>query len=423
MNDASSIRTALPAAYLLAVSVGAFVFSSPTAALSLFSLQIALLIYHGKISTRVLQIFERVRFLFLFLIICNALFPNSNGGRIYNLLGLELSIDGLVLGCLMCLQIAVVILTSYVVRAINGSAAITKSLGALKVPELLAASLDVTLSLLESDEDSGGRGSGRGRGRGGGRGQGAQQNKEGIIQALKSRDLSALYKKIQQTVQQAAIKAETLGMSSARAGDVGIIAGIGAVMMAFKLVKILPGVAVFSGAKAIFFFPLYILASDRTSTRWGGTVAGTVMGIIAFLNGDGRYGLFEVFKHVVPGLVVDLVWPTLRKFPRSIWLYSALGLVLALARTSTEFLMVLALAPGSAELYIFPALKLIPNLSAGLLSGIVTYSVLERFLNRDLYKKEIEVEKKPGSGQGGGQGRGRGGGNGRGQGQRKVHAG
>ena len=146
--------------------------------------------------------------------------------------------------------------------------------------------------------------------------------------------------------------------------------------MAFKLVKILPGVAIFSGGKAIFFFPLYILAAEKTNSRWGATVAGTIMGVIAFLNGDGRYGLFEIFKHVVPGLCIDLIWPLVRKVPRSVWFLSLIGLIAAVARTSTEFIMVFALAPTAAELYLFPTLKLIPNVAAGLLSGIVSHAVL-----------------------------------------------
>ena len=189
----------------------------------------------------------------------------------------------------------------------------------------------------------------------------------------------------------------SLGLESEQARDIGVLAGVAAVMMSFKLVKILPGVALFSGAKAMFFFPLYILAAARTKSRWGGTVAGAIMGIIAFLNGDGRYGIFEVAKHIVPGLFVDLTWPSVRSLRGSVVALCVFGLFLAVARTSTEFLMVLALSADSAELYLFPALKLVPNLLAGVLSGFISYGVLKKFcdvIDRDVSREHAVSEFK-----------------------------
>src|SRR5262249_53333536 len=142
-------------------------------------------------------------------------------------------------------------------------------------------------------------------------------------------------------------------------------------------VKILPGIPFFSGFKTLLLFPLYILAADLTHSRWGGTVCGTVMGLVGFMQGDGRYGVMEILKHTVPGFVVDLTWPVLRRL-RSPFVLCALGLVLAIARTSTEFLTVLLLRPRD-EVLLFPFFKLIPNVIAGTLSGGVTYFVLAAF--------------------------------------------
>jgi len=58
--------------------------------------------------------------------------------------------------------------------------------------------------------------------------------------------------------------------------------------------------------------------------------------------------------------------------------YCLLGLVAAVARTSTEFVLVLLLG-ARAEIYLFPAAKLVPNLLAGFLSGFVTMFVLRVF--------------------------------------------
>ena len=84
-------------------------------------------------------------------------------------------------------------------------------------------------------------------------------------------------------------------------------------MMSLKMLRILPGIPFFSGYKTLLLYPLYILAADLTYSRWGGTVCGTIMGVLGFLQGDGRYGAMEILKHTAPGFVVDLSWPVLRR--------------------------------------------------------------------------------------------------------------
>ncbi len=132
------------------------------------------------------------------------------------------------------------------------------------------------------------------------------------------------------------------------------------------------------GHKVLFLFPLYVLAARLTHSRWGGTVAGSIMGVIAFLQGDGRFGVLEILKHVTPGLVIDLADPFVRRLPAWALGYSILGLAAAVARTTTEFAVVFLLG-SRAEVYIFPAARLIPNLLAGFLSGFVTMFVLRAF--------------------------------------------
>jgi len=121
-----------------------------------------------------------------------------------------------------------------------------------------------------------------------------------------------------------------------------------------------------------------VLAARLTHSRWGGTVAGSIMGVIAFLQGDGRFGVLEILKHVTPGLVIDLADPFVRRLPAWALGYSILGLAAAVARTTTEFAVVFLLG-SRAEVYIFPAARLIPNLLAGFLSGFVTMFVLRAF--------------------------------------------
>src|SRR5260370_25875134 len=99
------------------------------------------------------------------------------------------------------------------------------------------------------------------------------------------------------------------------------------------------------------------------------------MGVIALLQWGGGFGVLEILKHVTPGLVIDLADPFVRRLPAWALGYSILGLAAAVARTTTEFAVVFLLG-SRAEVYIFPAATLIPNLLAGFLSGFVTMFVL-----------------------------------------------
>jgi len=159
------------------------------------------------------------------------------------------------------------------------------------------------------------------------------------------------------------------------AHDVAIITGIGLCMASLKMLRILPGLPFASGHKTVLLFPLYVLAARLTQSRWGATAAGSIMGVIGFLQGDGRFGVLEMLKHVAPGLVIDVGEPLVRRWPAWALGYCVLGVFAAIARTATEFVIVFFLG-ARAEIYLFPAVKLVPNLIAGLLSGFVSVFVL-----------------------------------------------
>lgn len=171
--------------------------------------------------------------------------------------------------------------------------------------------------------------------------------------------------------------------------DVSVISGIALAMMSLKMLKVLPGLPFMPGWKTLFFYPLYILAAQLTYSRWGGTTAGTIMGVLGYLQGDGRYGALEILKHLVPGLVIDLTWPVVRRLPRSAFVFCVLGFVAAIARTTTEFLTMLLLQ-ARLEAYAFTLMTLVSNLVAGTLSGMVTFFVLPAF-----QRQEANVPEQP----------------------------
>jgi hypothetical protein len=204
-----------------------------------------------------------------------------------------------------------------------------------------------------------------------------------LVRGMSRGDFSAFVKTIEGNMTLAAGRTPDASrrLDASLAHDVAVVTGIALCMASLKVVKVLPGLPFASGHKTFLLFPLYILAARLTHSRWGGTAAGSIMGVIGFLQGDGRFGVLEIFKHIAPGLVIDLGEPLARRLPPWALGYCVLGFAAAIARTATELLLVLLLG-ARAEIYLFPAAKLVPNLLAGTLSGFVTVFVLRAFTSR-----------------------------------------
>jgi hypothetical protein len=270
----------------------------------------------------------------------------------------------------MVLQILTLLLGSDVVRLTGPGGDLVEGLHALRLPRLFCYSLDHTLELL------GGVRQPRGR-----RNRSPQPGFFAVLKRLLRGDVGLFIQSIRGNLDLASEHTAGEGghYLGARLGhDVAVVSGIALAMASLKMLRVLPGVPFASGHKALLLFPLYILAARLTHSRWGGTAAGSIMGVIGFLQGDGRFGVLEMLKHLTPGVVIDLAEPLVRRLPGWALGYCLLGLAAAVARTSTEFALVLMLG-ARAEVYIFPAAKLVPNLLAGFVSGFVTIFVLRAF--------------------------------------------
>ena len=98
------------------------------------------------------------------------------------------------------------------------------------------------------------------------------------------------------------------------------------------------------------------------------------MGTTSFLLGDGKYGVFEVIKHIVPGVLCDLLVP-LVGHPRRPWVWALLGGVIAAGRFGTIFLITLLVqAPAIAFAILVPGL--IVHVTFGVASGWITHHVI-----------------------------------------------
>jgi hypothetical protein len=390
-NEAAGTGTAaLKVLYLLAVT--AAIFAVPALAETrparwfvipaLLALQAIILLACRVGAGEVLRPVWRLKWLFVFLLAAYALLPSETPVmRGWSLdwqmpvVGFTVSMNlaGLAQAGLMCLQIITLLLATSVVRLTGSSRDLAEGLKAFRLPRLFVYSLDRTLGLLA------GTPTGRGGGQGGGRADASSRpGFFAMLRQLLRGDIGALVQSIQGNLDLASAATAQQGGSplDARAShDVAVISGIALGMASLKMLKFLPGVPFASGHKALLLFPLYVLAARLTYSRWGATAAGSIMGVIGFLQGDGRFGLLEIFKHVAPGIIIDLAEPVVRRWPRWALGYCVLGLAAAVGRVATEFALV-ALLGARSEVYLFPAAKLVPNLLAGFLSGFITIVVL-----------------------------------------------
>ncbi|MBL8613101.1 MAG: hypothetical protein JNL38_37520 [Myxococcales bacterium] len=165
----------------------------------------------------------------------------------------------------------------------------------------------------------------------------------------------------------------------ARVRDMAIVSGIALAMLGIKALKILPNIPFAPGHKLVLLTPLYLVATLKTRTRAGATLTGVTMGSVAFLLGDGRYGIFEILKHVAPGLVSDLALPLFTRGGKrpSAFACTLLGGLMGMGRFATIFGVTLAVQPPAvAWAMLAPGLAI--HTTFGLLSGLVSRPLCAR---------------------------------------------
>lgn len=411
--------------YLLAVTTS--VFALPAAGLfrpwrwhivlGIAAIQVLILLVCRISAAAILRTTTRLKWFFVFLFLCYGLLPGEYGAAHRGLHQWRLpitgwtvpvNVSGLTVAGLMCLQILTVVLASSVVRLTSQGTDMADGLARLGLPRLFVHALDHTFGLLAGFPQ-------RGRGQGGGREPStrATDNTAGrgwrgfftTLGKLLRGDAGFLIKPVHDGLERS--RAQMIRQVDGRLDqklthDVAVVSGIALVMASFKMLKFLPGVPFAPGIKGVLLLPLYVLASQRTLSPWGGTAAGSIMGVIGFLQGDGRFGVLDVVQHVAPGLVIDLARPLVRRLPPSALVYCALGFVATIARTATQWVVVLLLG-ARAEVYLFPAVAMVPMLIAGTLSGFVTVYLLRAFPQAEMLAApdslpeagEIQTESPP----------------------------
>ncbi len=302
---------------------------------------------------------------------------------------IPINVGGAAVGGMMVLRVLVVVMASRISRA-GDERAIALGLSKLGTPAIIASSIDAVLALLGGGGGGGGGGRGRGGGGGGGRGRGGGRDydgastststSEGFFASLKRiarGDVNPIVDRIERHIARAE---EYLGASHR---DAAVIVGISLTMLGIKALKVLPNIPFAPGHKLVLLTPLYVVASLKTRTRLGATLTGLVMGSVAFLLGDGRYGIFEILKHVVPGVLCDLLVPLAVAGGRrpGAFVWSLLGGVMGVGRFATIFVVTLTVqAPAVAWAFLVPGLVI--HTTFGVLSGLVSSPLIRAVVTR-----------------------------------------
>lgn len=418
--------------YLIGVAVAAFVAGDARIVGAIALVQLGLWWGAAYGFTQPFRLIKRLGVFFFFVLLSFAFFPEEGGDpRWYEIpvggWSFSVSLAGLADGGLMCLRIYTVILTSMLVRRNVDSERFVEGLQGIFLPRTLALSLDATLHLLEPEQQ---KKLGGGGGMGGGKGKGRNKKFTVVLRDVLRGDVSFFTDGIAGSLSRARAYAleKHRDLDEHRATDLAVISGITLTMLTLKWLKVLPGLPFAPGHKTVLLLPLYILASELTYTRWGGTLVGSCMGIMGFLMGDGRYGIFEVFKHIAPGLIIDLLLPVFRareeKIPGPV-AYGLLGLLAAFGRFAT-IVLIIEIVGAPPAFYAIAAPLALVHLGFGAASGVVSYGVmkgLRRFkitagLVQPVTEEEAAAAAAPAPSNPGGGGNGRGGGGGRGSGRR-----
>jgi len=161
--------------------------------------------------------------------------------------------------------------------------------------------------------------------------------------------------------------------AAAKSRNIAVIAGGALAMLGVRALKVLPSIPFAPGHKLVLLTPIYVAITMASTSPFGATTAGLTMGTISFLMGDGRYGIFEIAKHVAPGILCDLFVPLMtagRRRPGPL-AWAILGGVIATGRFATIFVIALALGvPSLAWAFLLPGLAV--HIGFGVVSGWLT---------------------------------------------------
>jgi hypothetical protein len=371
--------------YLLAVGVIAFAISEPWWLLGLLGLQVGLWLVVGLPVRGLVDIVRKLLVFIAFIVVSFAFFAPEPGDQYLGVplwrWALQINLSGVLRGLVLSSRIVTVISASQLLQRAGDRGTIVRGLRGWFVPAPIAYAIDLILAQLGGAEAGRGAGTGEGGGRRGReRTDGSKARQGGTLAILRQvirGDVGFLVHLIQRDIARAREQAAGYGLKPEVVSDLAVISGLGVLSMTLRFLKVMPGLPVAPGHKGIILLPLYIVADSLTHSRWGATQFGVVVGVTSFLAGEGKFGIFDVFRHITPGLFVDLVMPLVRvvRPTPGAFAYALVGTGAAVTRMST-LLLVAYFVEAPSIFYAFLVPTLVSNTVFGFLSGFVTYHLM-----------------------------------------------
>ena len=390
--------------YLLVLATGLFFINDIRWIVAIALFQITLWFISGLGIAPIVRGLSRLKWFFLLVLISYLLIPPEESVADYELdLGfytLNIYLTGLQHAAIMLSRVAILIMTSLWVRLSLPAGQFIDALRKLGIPETVAIVIDAGLSLTadksrtKDPQKGSGQGSGQGAGQGAGSGGGmgkARKDHRNKITVLFSDLRQGKFGFLDDLLARALKKSRDFlherypNMSEDARHDAAIILAVVVAVMSLKLLQLLPGLPFAPGHKNLIVIPLLVMASMTTRGKFGGMAAGFSVGIVSFLMGYGKFGIFEILHFALPGLVADLLVPLLVGGSGFLLLtrLAILGALIGMTRFAANFMiLILVGSPALAWAVFIPMLA--SQLLFGSLSCIVCIYIVKKYQNKEL---------------------------------------
>ena len=275
--------------------------------------------------------------------------------------------SGLKIALMMISRIALMIMASLWLRLSMDQESFIKSLKTLKISESIAIVIDLTLSQLMTERKT--------------KKKKKKDKKKITFQEFKSNKSHFFNQLIEKNINKSdqLLTKKYPQMLKSQRQNILVILSVVVAIMSLKFLQMMPGLPVAPGHKNLLVIPLLILASLSTNMKYGGLAAGFATGIVSFMMGFGKFGIFEILHFALPGLVSDWFLPLIKNRNDKFLIIklAILGALLGFSRFIANLgILLLVGAPKLAVLVMMP--MLISQVVFGALSSLVCIIVIKK---------------------------------------------
>ena len=372
----------LKVTYLITLSLLLFFIHNKYIIIGLIAFQILIWLF-SKISFKpLIKSLIKLKWFFLIIIISYTLLPPSDNAiaTTINLhfFTVDIYFSGLTIALLMLSRISLMVMASIWIRLSTSQLGFISALRTFKIPESIAIIIDLSLKQVMTEKKPKHRKTEKAKK--------PEKNKKTKItfKELKLNKFKFINTLIEKNIQ----KSDNLliqnypEISQTKRKDILVILTVVVAIMSLKFLQLMPGLPIAPGHKNLLVIPLIILASLSTHMKNGGLAAGFATGIVSFLMGFGKFGIFEVFHFALPGLVSDWLYPLIKNNQGN-WLIvklAIIGAILGFTRFVANILILLLVGTPQIALIVMTPM-LISQIVFGALSSIICVIVIKKHNN------------------------------------------